>query len=169
MCWWNAASPALSVIWFKSSIGSTRMAKNYTIIDWCRVTFTVISSQDFKVHVDVETYVILGNDALLKCQVPSFVSDLVDVFSWIMDDRSFLPNGGSSFGDFFFFKKRPMITKLSHRRSSSLSYFWLNRFRFSKWWRKAMPVMSIKRMWYEATTFWWSVTFPALSPTLSHY
>ena len=56
-------------------------------------------SQEFKANVNHETYVILGNDALLKCDVPSFVSDLVDVFSWLdNEDRSFLP--GSSFGDF---------------------------------------------------------------------
>ena len=46
--------------------------------------------QDFKIHVAFETYVILGNDALLKCEVPSFVSDLVDIFGWI-------DNGGNQF------------------------------------------------------------------------
>ena len=29
------------------------------------------------------SHVILGNDALLKCQVPSFVSDFVSVSSWV--------------------------------------------------------------------------------------
>lgn len=38
--------------------------------------------QDFKTHVDSETYVIIGNDAILKCDVPSFVGDLVSVVSW---------------------------------------------------------------------------------------
>lgn len=28
-------------------------------------------------------YVILGNDALMKCIMPSFVNDLVEVISWI--------------------------------------------------------------------------------------
>ena len=27
--------------------------------------------------------VILGNDAIFKCQIPSFVSDLVTVESWV--------------------------------------------------------------------------------------
>ena len=27
-------------------------------------------------------YVILGNDALMKCEVPSFVTDLVSVTGW---------------------------------------------------------------------------------------
>ena len=43
----------------------------------------LVIQQDFKIHVAFETYVILGNDALLKCEVPSFVSDLVDIFGWI--------------------------------------------------------------------------------------
>lgn len=29
-----------------------------------------------------EEYIILGNDALIKCNVPSFVSDFVSVDSW---------------------------------------------------------------------------------------
>lgn len=31
-------------------------------------------------------YVILGNDALMKCSVPSFVADNVDVTSWHAND-----------------------------------------------------------------------------------
>ncbi len=38
--------------------------------------------QDFKAHVATESYVILGNDAILKCEIPSFVADLVGVASW---------------------------------------------------------------------------------------
>ena len=33
-------------------------------------------------------YVILGNDALMKCEVPSFVSDLVQVHSWIDNENN---------------------------------------------------------------------------------
>ena len=44
-------------------------------------------TQDFKSNVDHETYVILGNDALLKCDVPSFVSDLVEISGWV-DNQS---------------------------------------------------------------------------------
>ena len=32
-------------------------------------------------------YVILGNDALMKCEIPSFVSDLVQIQSWIIDNQ----------------------------------------------------------------------------------
>ena len=37
---------------------------------------------EFKVNVAHETYVIAGNSALLKCDIPSFVADLVSVVSW---------------------------------------------------------------------------------------
>ena len=39
--------------------------------------------QEFKAHVDLENYVILGNDAILKCDIPSFVADLVLVDAWV--------------------------------------------------------------------------------------
>ena len=29
-----------------------------------------------------EEYIIVGNDALVKCNIPSFVTDLVSVVSW---------------------------------------------------------------------------------------
>ena len=37
--------------------------------------------QPYETDVGKE-YVILGNDALMKCQIPSFVADSVYVFSW---------------------------------------------------------------------------------------
>lgn len=43
--------------------------------------FSVIA-QDFKAHVAQETYVIVGNDAIIKCDIPSFVGDLVSAVSW---------------------------------------------------------------------------------------
>ena len=45
------------------------------------VAFTVVST-NYKTRSEVED-VILGNDALLKCKVPSFVSDIVQVVGWI--------------------------------------------------------------------------------------
>ena len=34
-----------------------------------------------------KTYVILGNSALVKCEIPSFVADFVSVVSWIDNDQ----------------------------------------------------------------------------------
>jgi hypothetical protein len=59
--------------------------------------------QDFKAHVDQETYVILGNNALLKCDIPSFVTDLVDIFGWIDNQgNEFMLNYGTFCSSDFF-------------------------------------------------------------------
>ena len=38
-------------------------------------------------------HVILGNDVLITCKIPSFVGDLVDIISWVDSQGSqFLPD-----------------------------------------------------------------------------
>ena len=59
--------------------------------------FPVVFSE-FKTNIDVETYVIVGNDALLKCEIPSFVADLVRVTSWLDNDGNTFQTGAESFG-----------------------------------------------------------------------
>lgn len=45
-------------------------------------------------------YVIRGNSAIIKCQIPSFVADFVEVVSWHSDkDESYFP--GTNYGLFF--------------------------------------------------------------------
>uniref|UniRef100_T1JL51 Ig-like domain-containing protein n=1 Tax=Strigamia maritima TaxID=126957 RepID=T1JL51_STRMM len=44
-----------------------------------------IVKQYYEVQV-YDEYVIRGNTAVLKCQVPSFVRDYVRVTSWLVDD-----------------------------------------------------------------------------------
>ena len=52
----------------------------------------LVISQDFKSNVDHETYVILGKDALIKCDVPSFVADLLEISGWADNEgNEFLP------------------------------------------------------------------------------
>ena len=46
--------------------------------------------QEFNINVPRETYAITGNDAIIKCEVPSFVTDLVSVTGWT--DSSDLAN-----------------------------------------------------------------------------
>ena len=43
-------------------------------------TFSVVS-QDYATRVN-DFDVILGNSALLKCEIPSFVTDFVSVINW---------------------------------------------------------------------------------------
>jgi hypothetical protein len=63
---------------------------NEPVVDILFFRFVVIS-QDFKAHVPQESYIILGNDALLKCDIPSFVADLVHIIGWT-------DNEGKDFG-----------------------------------------------------------------------
>lgn len=67
-------------------------AKWSDLLDHSKFFFAVVS-QDFKVHVALETYVIIGNDAILKCEVPSFEADLVSVANWVdeANEKVFLP------------------------------------------------------------------------------
>lgn len=48
-----------------------------------------VATHRYEVDVFKET-VILGNDALLKCQIPSFVSDYVRVEDWQDSEGSML-------------------------------------------------------------------------------
>ena len=50
----------------------------------CVCIFAVVG-QSYQVNVHDE-YVLLGNAALLRCLIPSFVSDFVVVDSWESDD-----------------------------------------------------------------------------------
>ena len=45
--------------------------------------FCTVVFQDYNVNVLPQTYVIKGNDAILKCEIPSFVADLIEVVSWV--------------------------------------------------------------------------------------
>ena len=51
-----------------------------------------VVSQDYRTEADNE-FVIKGNSALLKCEIPSFVADFVSVQSWIdSEDRVYYPS-----------------------------------------------------------------------------
>ena len=54
------------------------------LINYFNFLFSVVS-QGYKTGCH-EVYVILGNSALLKCEIPSFVADFVSVVSWIDND-----------------------------------------------------------------------------------
>ena len=47
--------------------------------------FITVVSQDYNINVLPQNYVIKGNDAILKCEIPSFVADLIEVVSWVDD------------------------------------------------------------------------------------
>ena len=44
--------------------------------------FIQVVGQPYDIYVEME-HVILGNDALLKCKIPSHVTDFVSVSGWV--------------------------------------------------------------------------------------
>lgn len=56
----------------------------------------IVVAQYYEADVNKE-HVIRGNAAVVKCLIPSFVADFVDVVSWHTDqDETFVP--GSAYG-----------------------------------------------------------------------
>ena len=86
-------------------------------------------SQDFKIHVDFENYVILGNDALLKCDIPSFVADLVDVFGWFDNEGNEYLANALHYGDY----------------RSQILFVLIYRSGFFKWWNKSLHKVTNSR------------------------
>lgn len=48
-------------------------------------SLSVVVTQFYITEAENE-YVILGNAAVLKCKIPSFVADFIQVDAWIADD-----------------------------------------------------------------------------------
>ena len=61
----------------------------------------LVVPQQYRSNVNEEA-VLKGNNAILKCLIPSFVADFVTVDSWIADDGTAYFSG-SDFGKFFIF------------------------------------------------------------------
>ena len=62
---------------------------NFTVI------FLVVS-QEYSTKAEDE-YVIKGNDVLIKCKIPSFVADFVQIIGWIDNDhKPILADGNNS-------------------------------------------------------------------------
>jgi Down syndrome cell adhesion molecule-like protein 1 len=58
-----------------------------------KIYTSVVVAQHYDTDVNKE-YVIMGNSIVLKCQVPSFVADFIEVVSWHTDDKEdFFPGG----------------------------------------------------------------------------
>lgn len=56
-----------------------------------------VVAQAYAVNV-MEEYVLRGNSAILKCHIPSFVSDFVYVSSWIADEETEIFSTSDSYG-----------------------------------------------------------------------
>ncbi len=62
--------------------------------------FLEVTGQSYQAEI-LNEYVILGNDALLKCNIPSFVADFVGLDAWVTSaGDAFYPGGGGGGGNF---------------------------------------------------------------------
>lgn len=51
----------------------------------------LVVAQNYEIDV-IKEFAIRGNSAIMKCQVPSYVSDFVQVISWITEDSEYVLN-----------------------------------------------------------------------------
>lgn len=58
--------------------------------------FFVAVLQAYEARVNDE-FVLRGNTAILKCIVPSFVADFINVMAWIMDNDTVSAEGYSNY------------------------------------------------------------------------
>lgn len=64
-----------------------------------RFQLIAVVSQHYEEDIH-KAFVIRGNSAILKCDIPSFVADFVNVISWHTDqEENFFP--GTEYGAFF--------------------------------------------------------------------
>ena len=66
----------------KSKLGGVHTSKFVKHSFIFVVVFFAVVSQDYSTDADHKVYVIIGNSALIKCQIPSFVADFVTIDSW---------------------------------------------------------------------------------------
>ena len=58
-----------------------------------------MTNQKYEINISPES-IIIGNDAIFKCSIPSFVTDFVFVEAWIDSEANSL--GLSTFGNLIF-------------------------------------------------------------------
>ena len=75
-----------------------------------------VVAQDYTTRAN-DVYVIIGNSALMKCEVPSFVTDFVQVFSWVngKGEEYFISNTPNN-GIIFLVVKNTMLGHTSYEK-----------------------------------------------------
>ena len=71
-------------------------AEHLSIERVCNFTVFLVVSQEYSTKAEDE-YVMKGNDVLIRCKIPTFVADFVQVIGWIDNDhKPILPDGNNS-------------------------------------------------------------------------
>jgi hypothetical protein len=69
-----------SVGWFRRALGEKEGMK------FLKLNCSSVAAQDYDTDINKE-YVIKGNAAILKCVLPSYLSDYLEIISWKVDDE----------------------------------------------------------------------------------
>ena len=72
-----------------------------------------VTSQRYEINILPES-IIVGNDAVFKCSIPSFVTDIVSVQSWIDSEAQEL--GSPGFGTLLVFQTLNTLHTLTPRK-----------------------------------------------------
>ena len=55
------------------------------------LTFCLVVTQEYNTYVN-QGQVIRGNDVIMKCDIPSFVADLLDIVHWVDNENNLYSN-----------------------------------------------------------------------------
>ena len=110
LCLWSLGltlrpTALVRVFWVKIVVGIFPSVVNSIKDNYFSQSYSAyisVSSQRYEIDILRES-VILGNDALFKCSIPSFVSDFVSVDSWVDSEANNLGSSSLSFGNFWYF------------------------------------------------------------------
>lgn len=89
------------------------------------VCLSIVVNQYYEAEV-LSEYVIRGNAAVLKCNIPSFVADFVRVEAWLGDDGSVYNLTRNEFG--IYFHMETLLNELPPQIESFIFCFYLNTF-----------------------------------------
>jgi hypothetical protein len=84
-----------------------------------------VAKQSFEIRV-IDEFILLGNSAIMRCLVPSFVSDFVQVSSWLIidgEESSEIRGGHENFGKV---NKPAHFHQISSFPSLTHAFCWVN-------------------------------------------
>ena len=78
------------VHWYKTKILCNFLTTNH-------LPNLLVITQEYETNAERE-YVIIGNTALMKCEIPSFVNDFITVNAWVDNENREIYNTETDFG-----------------------------------------------------------------------
>ena len=124
-----------------------------------KIIFFAVVAQTYTTDAN-KNYVILGNSALVKCEIPSFVADFVSVVSWLDNDgMEYFP---SNLGTFYSNEYWGNIQAICYQNSHTNPYIIVTPYTFFQLLLKLTIPMEIRSMSYLEIQLWSNVTFQVL-------